>query len=84
MFCRFMADNLALLEYKTQDEVLTVITQLSQILSTSGQHLVDSLSSAQLDGAADELIMEMHVKLVPLSGEMVEVREVVAAACPIC
>ncbi|KAH7885125.1 sister chromatid cohesion C-terminus-domain-containing protein [Phlebopus sp. FC_14] len=47
-FSRYMAENLATLEYKTQEEVLTVIKQLTSILSTSGMQLLEAISPSHL------------------------------------
>lgn len=43
-----MADNFAAFDYKTQEEVLTVLKYLTSILSTSGMQLVEILSPANL------------------------------------
>ncbi|GJE95924.1 sister chromatid cohesion protein-like protein [Phanerochaete sordida] len=47
-FVRYMAENFASFEYKTQEEVLTVLKYLTSILSTSGMQLVEALSPAHL------------------------------------
>jgi cohesin loading factor subunit SCC2 len=39
-----MAENFSALEYKTQEEVLTVIKYLTSVLSTIGMQLVETLS----------------------------------------
>lgn len=41
-------ENVASFDYKTQEEVLLVIRQLTAILSTSGIHLVEILSPSHL------------------------------------
>jgi hypothetical protein len=61
MFCRFIADNLAQLDYKTQEEVLIVITQLNQMLSTSGMHLMDTLTHAVVDGGPGAIIAKLRL-----------------------
>ncbi|KAI1793228.1 hypothetical protein LXA43DRAFT_1124268 [Ganoderma leucocontextum] len=54
-FTRYMAENFASFEYKTQEEVLTVAKSLTSVLSTAGMQLVELLSPshllAQLHGA---------------------------------
>ncbi|KIJ60270.1 hypothetical protein HYDPIDRAFT_32393 [Hydnomerulius pinastri MD-312] len=47
-FARYMAENFATLDYKTQEEVLTVIKYLTSILSTSGMQLIDVISPSHL------------------------------------
>ena len=42
-FIRYMAENLSALEYKTQEEVLTVIRHITAVLSVSGVQVVDVL-----------------------------------------
>ncbi|CED83634.1 Sister chromatid cohesion protein SCC2/Nipped-B [Phaffia rhodozyma] len=44
-FCLFLADNLATLEYKTQEEVLIVIHYLTSVISVTGMHLFGVISS---------------------------------------
>lgn len=43
-----MAENFATLDYKTQEEVLTVIKHLTSILSTSGMQLIEVVSPSNL------------------------------------
>ncbi len=43
-----MAENFAALEYKTQEEVLTVLKYLTAVLSTTGMQLVEMLSPQHL------------------------------------
>ncbi|KAG6336273.1 hypothetical protein ID866_2827 [Astraeus odoratus] len=47
-FVRYMAENFATLDYKTQEEVLTIIKHLTSILSTFGMQLVDLISPSHL------------------------------------
>ncbi|KZT11764.1 uncharacterized protein LAESUDRAFT_733751 [Laetiporus sulphureus 93-53] len=47
-FIRYMAENFAALEYKTQEEVLTVLKYLTAVLSTTGMQLVEMLSPQHL------------------------------------
>lgn len=59
-FVLFIADNLATLEYKLQEEVMTVIQQLSQLVSTSAP-LASSLESARVEGLAKDDISGKRV-----------------------
>ena len=43
-----MAENLAVLDYKTNEEVLTVIRHLTSVLSVSGMQLVEVISPSNL------------------------------------
>lgn len=43
-----MAENFATLDYKTQEETLTVIKHLTSILSTSGMQLIEVVSPSNL------------------------------------
>ena len=43
-----MAENFAVLEYKTQEEVLTIIKHLTAILSTTGMHVLELISPSHL------------------------------------
>ncbi|KAI0350346.1 hypothetical protein OH77DRAFT_1593607 [Trametes cingulata] len=47
-FTRYMAENFASFEYKTQEEPLTVIKSLTAVLSTAGMQLVETLSPSHL------------------------------------
>ncbi|KAG8214779.1 hypothetical protein J3R82DRAFT_9915 [Butyriboletus roseoflavus] len=47
-FSRYMAENFATLDYKTQEEILTVIKHLTSILSTSGMQLIEVVSPSNL------------------------------------
>ncbi|OSD02424.1 hypothetical protein PYCCODRAFT_1410918 [Trametes coccinea BRFM310] len=47
-FTRYMAENFASFDYKTQEEPLTVIKSLTAILSTAGMQLVEMLSPSHL------------------------------------
>nr|VWP00958.1 Transcriptional repressor TUP1 [Ganoderma boninense] len=47
-FTRYMSENFASFEYKTQEEVLTVTKSLTSILSTAGMQLVEMLSPSHL------------------------------------
>lgn len=43
-----MTENFAAFDYRTQEEVLTVIKYLTSVLSTTGMQLVESLSPSHL------------------------------------
>lgn len=43
-----MAENFAAFDYKTQEEVFTVIKHLTSVLSTAGMQLVEVLSPSNL------------------------------------
>ena len=45
---RYMAENFASFDYKTQEEVLTVLKYLTSILSTTGSQIVEALSPSHL------------------------------------
>jgi cohesin loading factor subunit SCC2 len=47
-FVRYMAENFASLDYRTQEEVITVIKHLTSILSTAGMQVIDILSPSHL------------------------------------
>jgi cohesin loading factor subunit SCC2 len=47
-FTRYMAENFSSFDYKTQEEVLTVIKTLTSILSTTGMQLLEVLSPSNL------------------------------------
>lgn len=47
-FTRYMAENFAALEYKTLEEVLTVIKHLTAILSTAGMQVLEIISPSHL------------------------------------
>lgn len=43
-----MVENLASLDYRTQEEVMTVIKYLTSVLSTTGMQLVEIISPSHL------------------------------------
>jgi cohesin loading factor subunit SCC2 len=47
-FTRYMAENFAAFDYKTQEEVFTVINYLTTVLSTTGTQLLDIISPSHL------------------------------------
>ncbi|KAF9220470.1 hypothetical protein BS17DRAFT_739205 [Gyrodon lividus] len=64
-FARYMAENFATLDYKTQEEALTVIKHLTSILSTSGMQLIEVISPshllAQLHEPQPQTPLDTHV-----------------------
>lgn len=52
-----MAENFAMLEYKTQEEVMTVIKYLTSFLSTTGVQILEVLSPSHL-------LSQLHAPLV--------------------
>jgi len=62
-FTRYMAENFASFEYKTQEEVLMVVKSLISVLSTSGMQVVEALSPSHL-------LTQLHAPIQPFtSGE---------------
>ncbi|KAG5653655.1 hypothetical protein H0H81_011615 [Sphagnurus paluster] len=47
-FTRYMAENFASFDYKTQEEVITVIKYLTTVLSTTGMQLLETVSPSHL------------------------------------
>ena len=47
-FARYMAENFASFDYRTQEEVLTVLKYLTSVLSTTGMQLVELVSPSHL------------------------------------
>jgi cohesin loading factor subunit SCC2 len=47
-FVRYMAENVSAFEYKTQEEVLTVLKHLIKVLSTTGTQLVEAVAPSNL------------------------------------
>jgi cohesin loading factor subunit SCC2 len=47
-FARYMAENFAAFDYKTQEEVLLVVKSLTTVLSTAGMQCVEALSPGHL------------------------------------
>ncbi|KAH9923582.1 hypothetical protein B0H21DRAFT_765352 [Amylocystis lapponica] len=64
-FVRYMAENFAAFDYKTQEEVLTVLKYLTAVLSTTGMQLVEALSPshllAQLHAPSQSQAPEQHL-----------------------
>lgn len=55
-----MTENFAAFEYKTQEEVLTVLKYLTGVLSTTGMQLVENLSPSHL-------LSQLHAPMQPVS-----------------
>jgi cohesin loading factor subunit SCC2 len=47
-YMRYMAENFSAFDYKTQEEVLTVIKYLTSVLSTTGMQLLEIISPSHL------------------------------------
>lgn len=62
-FARYMAENLASFDYKTQEEAVTVIKDLTVVLSVDGTRLLEIISPSHLlshlRGAAAPEAMEV-------------------------
>jgi cohesin loading factor subunit SCC2 len=64
-FTRYMAENFSAFEYKTQEEVITVIKDLTEVLSVDGMRLLELVSPSHLlshlrgPAAAPETTMEV-------------------------
>lgn len=59
-YIRYVAENFSAFDYKTQEEVLTVIKHLTSVLSTTGTQLLDKVSPSNLleqlaDGSQQEM-----------------------------
>ncbi|PCH40319.1 hypothetical protein WOLCODRAFT_67627 [Wolfiporia cocos MD-104 SS10] len=86
-FVRYMAENFAAFEYKTQEEVLTVLKYLTAVLSTTGMQLVETFSPShlltQLHGSAqsgaapsqDQPMVSTDATVLPLSSVAVPTEE---------
>ncbi|KXN83113.1 Protein rad9 [Leucoagaricus sp. SymC.cos] len=59
-FTRYMAENFAAFDYKTQEEVITVIKFLTMVLSTTGMQLLEIVSPSHL-------LKQLHEPLNPTS-----------------
>lgn len=57
-FMRYMAENFATFDYKTQEEVITVIKHLTTALSTTGMQLLEMISPSHL-------LSQLHAPLQP-------------------
>jgi cohesin loading factor subunit SCC2 len=66
-FVRYMAENVSAFEYKTQEEVLTVIKHLTGVLSTTGLQLVEAISPSNLLTQLHGDAMQINPVCVPFS-----------------
>lgn len=90
-FSRYMAENFAAFDFKTQEEVFTVIKHLTSILSTAGMQLVEILSPANLlnqlhDGPVDAvccLISYRHLILIESLQNAMEVVNDATSGIPV-
>ena len=70
----FVAENLATLEYKLQEEVMTVVHQLSRVVSACTQ-LASVLETASPDGAPDETIESIEIASSEVSADFSSLTE---------
>lgn len=75
-FIRYMAENFSAFDYKTQEEVLTVLKYLTAVLSTTGMQLVEALSPfhllSQLHGPPQAQSMQNgHLSGLPVENSTV-------------
>lgn len=73
-FTRFMTENFAAFEYKTQEEVFTIIKYLTSVLSTVGMELLQIISPSHLlaslhDSPPDESSMAIDAEGPNLDGQ---------------
>ncbi|KAF8507524.1 hypothetical protein BU17DRAFT_57352 [Hysterangium stoloniferum] len=54
-FIRYMAENMSAFDYKTQEEVLTVIRHLTSVLSVVGMALVETISPTTLNDYSHDI-----------------------------
>ena len=66
----YIADNLATLEYKLHEEAMTVIQQLSSIVSTCSQ-LASILEIAKLEGQPTDPISNVLINIGEVSDRIV-------------
>ncbi|THH23071.1 hypothetical protein EUX98_g8109 [Antrodiella citrinella] len=67
-FSRYMAENFATFDYKSQEEVLTVIKYLTAVLSTTGMQVVEIFSPSNL---LSQLHADGRTETVPEGAAMV-------------
>jgi cohesin loading factor subunit SCC2 len=64
-----MAENFASFDYKTQEEVITVIKYLTTVLSTTGAQLLETISPshllAQLHGTSQSMPLPQAPDVCP-------------------
>ena len=58
-----MAENLSAFDYKTQEEVLIVIRQITNVLSVAGMQLLEILSPSNLMAQlTDVAVRSLHLR----------------------
>lgn len=62
----YLADNLATLEYKIQDEPMSVVHLLGTVIN-SCTHLASMLESGKVEGASEESIVGKHLTISGVS-----------------
>ena len=62
-FARYMVENFATFDYKSQEEVLMVVKNLIAVLSTAGMQLMESLSPSHL-------LTQLHEPVHPNPGDI--------------
>lgn len=66
-----MAENLSAFDYRTQEEVLIVIRQITNVLSVAGMQLLEILSPSNLMAQlTDVRVSSLHLPDSPASDEM--------------
>ncbi len=66
-----MAENLSAFDYKTQEEVLIVIRQITNVLSVAGMQLLEILSPSNLMAQlTDVRVSPLHLLDSPASDKM--------------
>jgi hypothetical protein len=77
----FIADNLALFDYKTMEEVFQVLQQLKQLLSVSGQQVLYNLPKLEAEdensNIEDASVAEDDISLYQVSCHCVKSSSVV-------
>ncbi|KAF8585724.1 ARM repeat-containing protein [Ramaria rubella] len=66
-FVRYTAENVSAFDYKTQEEVLTVIRHLTSVLSVVGMTLVETIAPTTLQGPADNAERDSCMRLLDLN-----------------
>ncbi|WVQ72222.1 hypothetical protein IAR50_001771 [Cryptococcus sp. DSM 104548] len=69
-FVLYIAENLATMDYKLQEEPMTVVQALSRIVSTCS-HLATLMEEAVIDALPEDSLDGKHIQLGKLSGETI-------------
>ena len=65
-----MAENLSAFDYRTQEEVLIVIRQITNVLSVAGMQLLEILSPSNLMAQLTDMrVSPLHLPNSPASNE---------------